>query len=158
MAKGSCCSAAVIPSERHGEAEVSGCCVSCGISISGLIHANTIAFGDKQGPNGLCLTIHGGLSRRLSGETGSKGRRRARRNIRCAAIAQQPGRFLALALRVQGRKRVRSADETMSAIVAKRRVEHLERSGFVGINDPPIGHNGNDFRPIAARHYDALSN
>jgi hypothetical protein len=46
----------------------------------------------------------------------------------------------------------------MSATLAKRLVEHLARSGFVGINDPPIGHNGNDFRPIAARHSDGLSN
>jgi hypothetical protein len=27
----------------------------------------------------------------------------------------------------------------MSAIVAKRRVEHLERSGFVVLKRPPIG-------------------
>jgi hypothetical protein len=38
---------------------------------------------------------------------------------------------LAFALRFQGRKRVHHADELMSAIVAKRLVEHLERSGFV---------------------------
>jgi hypothetical protein len=37
---------------------------------------------------------------------------------------------LAFALRFQGRKRVHNADEIMSEIVAKRLVEHLERSGF----------------------------
>jgi len=46
---------------------------------------------------------------------------------------------LAFALRFQGRKRVHSADELMSAIVAKRLVEHLERSGFVVMKRPPIG-------------------
>jgi len=40
-------------------------------------------------------------------------------------------------LRFQGRKRVHNADKLMSAIVAKRLVEHLERSGFV--KRPPIG-------------------
>jgi hypothetical protein len=42
-------------------------------------------------------------------------------------------------LRFQGRKRVHNADELMSAIVAKRLVEHLERSGFVVMKRPPIG-------------------
>ena len=46
---------------------------------------------------------------------------------------------LAFALRFQGRKRVHNADELMSAIVAKRLVEHLERSGFVIMKTPPIG-------------------
>ncbi len=46
---------------------------------------------------------------------------------------------LAFALRFQGRKRVHNADELMSAIVAKRLVEHLERSGFVVMKKPPIG-------------------
>ena len=46
---------------------------------------------------------------------------------------------LAFALRFNGRKRVHSADEIMSAIVAKRLVEHLERSGFVVMKRPPIG-------------------
>ena len=51
---------------------------------------------------------------------------------------------LAFALRFQGRKRVHNADELMSAIVAKRLVEHLERSGFVVMKRPPIG--GGDAR------------
>ena len=44
---------------------------------------------------------------------------------------------LAFALRFQGRKRIHDADELMSAIVAKRLVEHLERSGFVVMKKPP---------------------
>ena len=46
---------------------------------------------------------------------------------------------LAVALRFQGRKRVRNADELISTIVAKRLVEHLERSGFVVMRRPPTG-------------------
>jgi hypothetical protein len=46
---------------------------------------------------------------------------------------------LAFTLRFQGRKRVHNADELMSAIVAKRLVEHLERAGFVVMKRPPIG-------------------
>jgi len=46
---------------------------------------------------------------------------------------------LAFALRFQGRKRVHNADELISKIVAKRLVEHLERSGFVVMKRPPIG-------------------
>jgi len=37
---------------------------------------------------------------------------------------------LAFALRFEGRKRVRNADEIMAEIVARRLVEHLERAGF----------------------------
>jgi hypothetical protein len=46
---------------------------------------------------------------------------------------------LAFALRYSGRKRVHNADEIVSEIVAKRLVEHLERSGFVVMKKPPIG-------------------
>jgi hypothetical protein len=42
---------------------------------------------------------------------------------------------LAFALRYSGRKRTHDAGE----IVAKRLVEHLERSGFVVMKKPPIG-------------------
>ena len=56
---------------------------------------------------------------------------------------------LAFALRFQGRKRVRDADELISAIVAKRLVEHLERAGFVVMKRPPIG--GTAAIPAAAR-------
>ena len=44
---------------------------------------------------------------------------------------------LAFALRFGGRKRVHKGDEIMAAIVAKRLVEHLERTGFVFIRKPP---------------------
>ncbi len=44
---------------------------------------------------------------------------------------------LAFALRFSGRKRVDNADEIMAGIVAKRLVEHLERSGFVVMKKPP---------------------
>ncbi len=43
---------------------------------------------------------------------------------------------LAFALRYQGRKRTHNADEIMAEIVAKRLVEHLERSGFVVMKRP----------------------
>src|SRR5579863_2200597 len=49
---------------------------------------------------------------------------------------------LAFALRVAGRKRTHNADEIMAEIVAKRLVEHLERSGFVVMQKPPIGGGG----------------
>ena len=42
-------------------------------------------------------------------------------------------------LRFQGRKRVNNADKLMSAMVAKRLVEHLERAGFVVMKRPAIG-------------------
>jgi hypothetical protein len=44
---------------------------------------------------------------------------------------------LAFALRYAGRKRVHNADEIMAEIVAKRLVEHLQRSGFVVMKRPP---------------------
>ena len=46
---------------------------------------------------------------------------------------------LVFALRFQGRKRVHNADELMPAIVAKRLIEHLERSGSIVMKRPPIG-------------------
>jgi hypothetical protein len=45
---------------------------------------------------------------------------------------------IAFALRYSGRKRVNDAGEMMAAIVAKRLVEHLERSGFVVMKRPPV--------------------
>jgi hypothetical protein len=54
------------------------------------------------------------------------------------ATAEDVADALAYALRFQGRKRVHNADELMSAIVAKRLVEHLERSGFVVMKRPAI--------------------
>jgi hypothetical protein len=46
---------------------------------------------------------------------------------------------LAFALRFDGRKRKHDAAEMMAGIVAKRLVDHLERSGFVVMKRPPIG-------------------
>jgi len=55
------------------------------------------------------------------------------------ATAEDVADALAFALRFQGRKGVHNADELMSLIVARRLVEHLERSGFVVMRKPPIG-------------------
>jgi hypothetical protein len=44
---------------------------------------------------------------------------------------------LAFALRFSGRKRVHNGDEIMAQIVARRPVDHLERSGFVVMKKPP---------------------
>jgi hypothetical protein len=46
---------------------------------------------------------------------------------------------VAFALRFEGRKHVRTADEYMAAIAAKRVVRPLERAGFVIMKKPPIG-------------------
>jgi hypothetical protein len=46
---------------------------------------------------------------------------------------------LAFALRFDSRRRKHGAAEMMARIVAKRLVEHLERSGFVVMKKPPIG-------------------
>jgi hypothetical protein len=53
--------------------------------------------------------------------------------------ATAPFLDLAFALRYSGRKRVNDAGEMMASIVAKRLVEHLDRSGFVIMKEPPIG-------------------
>ena len=66
---------------------------------------------------------------------------------------------LAFALRYSGRKRVNVAVEMMAAIVAKRLVEHLERSGFVVMKKPTIGcgaaigrgHDGRDDAAMATQ-------
>jgi hypothetical protein len=55
------------------------------------------------------------------------------------ATAEDLADALAFALRYSGRKRTHDAGEMMAAIVAKRLVEHLERSGFVVMKKPPIG-------------------
>ncbi len=44
---------------------------------------------------------------------------------------------LSFALRYDGRKRVRHADDMMARITAQRLVEHLTRSGFVLMKRPP---------------------
>jgi hypothetical protein len=53
------------------------------------------------------------------------------------ALGDQPGARVRKD-RATGRKHVHNADETMSAIVAKRLVEHLERAGFVVMKRGPI--------------------
>ena len=67
------------------------------------------------------------------------------------ATADDVADALAFALCFQDRKRKHDAGEMMARIVAKRLVEHLERSGFVVMKRPPIcgasalgrGHEGN---------------
>jgi hypothetical protein len=46
---------------------------------------------------------------------------------------------LAFALRFEGKKRWHDADQVMAAIVARRLIRHLDRSGFVVMKKPPIG-------------------
>ena len=46
---------------------------------------------------------------------------------------------LAFALRFSGRKRKHDAEEIIAGIVARRLVDHLERSGFVVMKRAPIG-------------------
>ena len=67
------------------------------------------------------------------------------------ATAEDVANALAFALRFSGRKRVHNADELMSSIVAKRLVEHLERSGFVVMKRPPIGGSTAPLRGEAAQ-------
>ncbi len=57
---------------------------------------------------------------------------------------------LAFALRFDGRRRKDDAAEIMARIVAKRLVEHLERSGFVVMKKPPIGGSALPYRGEAA--------
>jgi hypothetical protein len=53
---------------------------------------------------------------------------------------------LAFALRFDGRERKHDAAAMTAAIVAKRLVEHLERSGFVVMKRPPIGGSARPYR------------
>jgi hypothetical protein len=55
------------------------------------------------------------------------------------AAADDLADALAFALRFDGRKRKHDAAEIIARIVAKRLVEHLERSGFVVMKRPAIG-------------------
>lgn len=43
---------------------------------------------------------------------------------------------LSFALRYEGRKRVRHADDAMARITAERLVQHLERSGYIILKKP----------------------
>jgi len=56
-----------------------------------------------------------------------------------AAAPDDLANALAFALRFDGRKRKHDAAEMMAAIVAKRLVDHLERSGFVVMKRPAVG-------------------
>jgi hypothetical protein len=57
---------------------------------------------------------------------------------------------LAFALRFDGRGRKHDSAEIMARIVAKRLVEHLERSGFVVMKRAPIGGSAPSYRGEAA--------
>ena len=57
------------------------------------------------------------------------------------SVLRRPMRLrdgLAFALRFEGRKRPRSADEYMAKITAERLVAHLERAGSVVMKKPPL--------------------
>ncbi len=52
------------------------------------------------------------------------------------ASAEEIEQSLSFALRYDGRKRVRHADDAMARITAERLVAHLERSGYVILKKP----------------------
>jgi len=54
------------------------------------------------------------------------------------ATPDEIAQALAFALRFDGRKRVRHADEMMARITAEHLVRHLEQSGFVIMKKPPL--------------------
>lgn len=58
-----------------------------------------------------------------------------KRNLRQASTDEIQD-SLSFALRYEGRKRVRHADEAMARITAERLVQHLERSGYVLMKRP----------------------
>ncbi len=49
---------------------------------------------------------------------------------------------LSFALRYNGKKRTRDAEETMARITAERLVEHLKRSGYVVMCKPGLAQHG----------------
>jgi hypothetical protein len=55
------------------------------------------------------------------------------------ASAWEMEESLSYALRFDGRKRIRHADDAMARITAERLVQHLERSGFVLMKKPSRG-------------------
>jgi hypothetical protein len=59
-----------------------------------------------------------------------------------AASQDELTQSLSFSLRVNGRKRVHSADELMAQITAERLVEYLERAGYVVMCEPPLGQHG----------------
>ena len=58
------------------------------------------------------------------------------------ATREELAQSLSFALRFNGRKRERGADEIMANITAERLIEHLERSGYVVMHKPPLGQHG----------------
>jgi hypothetical protein len=67
------------------------------------------------------------------------------------ATADEIAQTLAFALRFEGRKRVRYADEIMAEITAERLVAHLERSGYVVMKKPPAVAPPTSTAPISGR-------
>ena len=53
------------------------------------------------------------------------------------ATPDETAETLSFALRYDGRRRVRHADDAMARITAQHLVEHLERAGFVLMRRPP---------------------
>jgi hypothetical protein len=53
------------------------------------------------------------------------------------ATSDEIEQALSYALRFDGKKRLRQAEEMMARITAERLVEHLERCGFVLLKKPP---------------------
>ena len=60
-----------------------------------------------------------------------------KRNLRPAS-AEEIEQSLSFALRYDGRKRVRHADDAMARITAERLVAHLQRSGYVLMKGPDL--------------------
>ena len=58
-----------------------------------------------------------------------------KRNLRPASPGEVE-QSLSYALRYDGRRRVRQADDAMARIAAERLVQHLERSGYVLMKRP----------------------
>ena len=52
------------------------------------------------------------------------------------ATPDEIAQALCFALRLDGRRRVRTADDAMARITAERLVEHLQRCGFVLMKGP----------------------
>jgi len=50
---------------------------------------------------------------------------------------------LSFALRFDGRKPVRYAEDAMASLMARHLMSHLERSGYVIMKGPPAGPNSN---------------
>ena len=61
------------------------------------------------------------------------------------ATPEETAMTLAFALRFEGKRRIRDAEETMARITAERLVKHLELSGYVLMKKlPPRGYSTPD--------------